>query len=73
MVKYYEARGRDFDPWVTQPVTLDDIEGCVKAQGVTFCPGDVLLLRVGFIKKYYASTQEEKDSLSGRPTENLYI
>ncbi|EIN07896.1 hypothetical protein PUNSTDRAFT_104025 [Punctularia strigosozonata HHB-11173 SS5] len=71
MVNYYEATGRDFDPWVTQSVTLDDIEGCAKAQGVSFRPGDILLLRVGFIKKYYASTQEEKDSLSGRPTENF--
>jgi hypothetical protein len=73
MVKYYAAVGRDVDPWVTQSVTLEDMLACAKAQSVSFRPGDILILRVGFIKKYYASTQDEKDALSARPAENLWV
>ncbi|KAF8979625.1 hypothetical protein BDQ17DRAFT_1381530, partial [Cyathus striatus] len=35
-------------------------------QGVSFRAGDILLLRVGFIQKYYRVSQEERDALSGK-------
>ncbi|KAJ7071791.1 putative cyclase-domain-containing protein [Mycena belliarum] len=56
-----------YNPWTTHPITVDQIEGCAKAQGVEFRRGDILILRVGFIKKYYESTQEARDALRGKP------
>ncbi|KAJ7119131.1 putative cyclase-domain-containing protein [Mycena epipterygia] len=56
-----------YDPWTTHPITVPQIEACAKAQGVQFRRGDILILRVGFIKKYYESTQDSRDSLRGKP------
>jgi len=64
MVKYWEAKGTPVDPWTSHPITPKELEGCAKAQGTTFRRGDVLLLRVGFIQKYYESTREERDHLA---------
>ena len=38
-----------------------------KAQGVTFQPADILILRVGFIQRYHGATQEERNGLPGKP------
>ncbi|KAJ6509207.1 hypothetical protein C8R47DRAFT_1097849 [Mycena vitilis] len=56
-----------YDPWTTHPITVKELEACAAAQGVKFQRGDILMLRVGFIKKYYESTQDAKDSLRGKP------
>ncbi|KAG6827311.1 hypothetical protein H0H92_012359 [Tricholoma furcatifolium] len=55
-----------YDPWTTHAITVADLEACAAAQGVTFRQGDILILRVGFIQKYYAVAQEERDSLGAR-------
>jgi len=55
-----------YDPWTTHTISLAEIEECAGAQGVTFRRGDILLLRMGFIQKYYAATTEERDALGGR-------
>ena len=52
-----------YDPWSTHGFSVADLEDCAKAQGVEFQQGDILLLRVGYMQRYYASTQEEKDTL----------
>ncbi|KAJ7500437.1 putative cyclase-domain-containing protein [Mycena galericulata] len=56
-----------YDPWTTHTITVSQLQACAKAQGVQFRRGDILILRVGFIKKYYESTQESRDSLRGKP------
>ena len=45
------------------------LEQVAKAQGVEFRTGDVLLLRVGFIRKYMSqyTKQGERDELAGKP------
>jgi hypothetical protein len=45
---------------------VHELEECAKAQGVKFRRGDILILRVGFIKKYYDSLQAERDALQTR-------
>jgi len=71
MVKYYTAgnppKELPYDPCTTHALTVAELEACAKSQGVTFRQGDILLLRVGFIRKYTNATQEERDSLSGKP------
>ncbi|KAG6814739.1 hypothetical protein H0H93_012425 [Arthromyces matolae] len=55
-----------YDPWTTHAITVSELEECAASQGVRFRTGDILILRVGFIEKYYNSTQEERDALAGR-------
>jgi hypothetical protein len=64
MVRYWETKGTPEDPWTDRAITLNELEECAKAQGVTFRRGDILLLRIGFIRKYCESTNEERDQLA---------
>lgn len=64
MVKYWEAKGTPVDPWTSYAITQKELQECANAQGITFHQGDILLLRVGFIRKYYESTREERDKLA---------
>lgn len=75
MVSYYTATGDPlpYDPWTTHSITVAELEAIAKKQGVEFRQGDILLLRMGFIQKYYASTNEAKTDLSTGPEkETLY-
>jgi kynurenine formamidase len=56
-----------YNPWTTHPISVNELEACAKAQGVKFQRGDILMLRVGFIKKYYEASQAERDALQTRP------
>jgi len=56
-----------YDPWSSHAITVKDLESCAAAQGVKFRRGDILILRVGFIKKYYEVAQAERDALQSRP------
>ena len=69
LVRYFTASGNPlpYDPWTTHAITVEDLKACASAQGTTFRQGDILLLRVGFIQKYYASSQNDKDGLREKP------
>jgi len=69
LVSYFTASGKPlpYDPWTTHPITVPQLEACAKHYGVTFRAGDILILRVGFIKRYTESSQEEKDILGSTP------
>ena len=71
MVKYWETKGTPVDPWTSYAVTPKALEECAKAQGVRFQRGDILLLRVGFIRKYYESTREERNQLADSEAHKL--
>jgi len=70
MVRYWEAKGTPVDPWTSYAITPKEMEDCAKVQGVTFRRGDILLLRVGFIRKYYETTREERDRIADLTLEN---
>lgn len=75
MVRYYTANDEalPYDPWATHPITVAELGAIAKKQGVEFRQGDILLLRIGFIQKYYASTNEAKAGLRDGPEkETLY-
>jgi len=69
LIEYYTADGKalPYDPWTTHPISVAELEACAKKQGVTFRPADILLIRVGFIQKYYASDKDAKATLNGGP------
>ena len=71
LVRFFTAGGKalPYDPWTTHAITVTDLEACAAAQGVVFRCGDILLLRVGFMQRWYAKTtsQEEREGLKGKP------
>ncbi|KAF8802997.1 hypothetical protein BYT27DRAFT_7226194 [Phlegmacium glaucopus] len=69
LVSYYTQNGGalPYDPWTSHAISVADLEAVAKHQNVQFRRGDILLLRVGFIQKYYQVAQLERDELRGRP------
>ncbi|KAI0062143.1 hypothetical protein BV25DRAFT_1916420 [Artomyces pyxidatus] len=69
LVRHFTKDGASlpYDPWTAHSVTVADLQGCARAQGVTFRRGDILLLRVGFIQKYMSVEQSAREELSARP------
>ena len=59
------------DPWTSYAITPKELEECAKAQGIRFQRGDILLLRIGFIRNYYESTREGRDLLADFETHKL--
>lgn len=64
MARFWETKGTPVDPWTSHAITTKELEECAKAQGIVFRRGDILLLRVGFIRKYYESPREERNRLA---------
>ena len=64
MVRYWETKGTPVDPWTSHAITPKELEECADFQEITFRKGDILLLRVGFTRKYYESAREERDRLA---------
>ncbi|KAF8638832.1 hypothetical protein AX17_001890 [Amanita inopinata Kibby_2008] len=69
LVQYHSSKDGQlpYDPWATHAITVSDLLACAKSQGVTFRQADILLIRVGFTRKYYESTQEARDGLADKP------
>ena len=67
VANYFTEGGRKplpYDPWSTHAITVKDLEACAYEQGVTFRQGDILIVRVGWMQKWYASTSEVRDGLA---------
>ncbi len=64
LVRHFEKTGRSWGPMERQVATAKDVETCLKAQGVTLQPGDILMVRMGWVKALLdAETAEERDGL----------
>lgn len=74
LVSYYESGGSSlpYDPWTTHAIPLKDILDCAKKQGVEFRLGDILLMRMGFIRRSNSASGEERASFQGKQ-ETLYV
>ncbi|KAL5533420.1 hypothetical protein ACEPAF_5196 [Sanghuangporus sanghuang] len=71
LVKFYTQDGRrplPYDPWTAHPISVADLEACAKSEGTQFKQGDILLIRVGFTKRYNESSSVEKDELPKKDT-----
>jgi len=68
LVSYLEKKNGSlpYNPWQTYSITVPMLEEVAKAQGVEFRTGDILMLRIGFIRKYMSehTRQEERDGLT---------
>jgi hypothetical protein len=52
---------------MTHCITVAELESCAKAQKVEFRPADILIIRVGFMKKFNESTREDRAALGEKP------
>ncbi|KAI0074694.1 hypothetical protein K474DRAFT_1511992 [Panus rudis PR-1116 ss-1] len=65
LVSYYTDGGKKplpYDPWTSHAIPLKDIEDCAKKQGTTFRQGDILILRVGYMQRFYSSNREIREA-----------
>ncbi|TFY81588.1 hypothetical protein EWM64_g2422 [Hericium alpestre] len=69
LVHYYTKSGGvlPYDPWTSHSISVGELLDCARAEGVTFRRGDILLIRAGFIQKFYTAGQAERDSLREKP------
>lgn len=66
LVDYFTHDGSPlpYNPWESHAFTVEELKACAAHQGVTFRTGDILLVRGGFIRKYYSETEEARDALA---------
>ncbi|EIM82290.1 uncharacterized protein STEHIDRAFT_102776 [Stereum hirsutum FP-91666 SS1] len=53
-----------YDPWTSHPIQVSELLACAQSQGVTFRRGDILLIRMGFIRRFEEASVEERERLS---------
>jgi kynurenine formamidase len=64
LVRHFSQTGRDWDPMAQQVAGAEDVGDCLNAQGVTLQPGDILMVRMGWVGALLAAkTVEERDAL----------
>ncbi|KAF2100696.1 hypothetical protein NA57DRAFT_36901 [Rhizodiscina lignyota] len=59
-VSWAQRKGVKYDPWTTHRIPISDVQAIAEEQGLKFRPGDILLVRTGFTKKYEESSREER-------------
>ena len=58
--KFRSEQGRPIDPGAPEWYTVEDLEATAEAQGVELKPGDLLLVRTGWLQHYLKLSPEEK-------------
>jgi kynurenine formamidase len=59
-------QGRRYDPGTSHPFSVSDLEAAREAAGVTIRPGDILLLRTGFMSWYAGLDQQAREAIQTR-------
>lgn len=64
LCRFFEKTGRDWHPMGQRVATADDLEACIADQGTPLEDGDILLVRMGWVKAFReAADQESRDAL----------
>ena len=64
MVRYFKKTGRDWHPMTQSVISAQDLEACLKDQGVTLKQGDILMVRMGWVGALLsAKDDDERDNL----------
>lgn len=59
-VSYAEKKGIEVDGMSGHAITLEEVKEIATECNITFKPGDILFMRVGFVKTWESSTLERK-------------
>ncbi len=65
--RYFERRGKTIQCTANDVITLKDLEAALAEQKTRIRPGDILLVRVGWLKSYMASSQEVRNQVAQVP------
>ena len=60
-VAYTKRHGIEYSAMSAQKITMKDIQGMIREQNLEQHPGDLLLVRSGWVKWYEEHTQEERE------------
>ncbi len=64
LVRYFEKIGRPWHPTGQDVATADDLEACLRDQKVTLKTGDILLIRMGWVREFLgAPGQSARDDM----------
>jgi kynurenine formamidase len=69
--RYRAASGQCLDPYREQAISVADLRDCARVQGAEWQPGDLLLVRTGFLTAYRQRGGVPKDSLAMPTTVGL--
>jgi hypothetical protein len=61
--RWREANGKPLRMDYADAIELDELDACLASQGVALEPGDVMLLRTGWIEWYESLSQDERSAL----------
>jgi kynurenine formamidase len=68
VARHREAEGRPIDHRAGEPIPIADVVAAAERQGSRFEPGDLLLLRFGWLHHYRtATTEAERNALPAEP------
>ncbi len=67
IARWRAAEGRPIDPGTSDPISPADVLGTLAAQGVTVEPGDILLLRTGWLAWYRTLDETARRAQSEGP------
>lgn len=59
-VAYAERKGIEYSPMSAHGITVEELDEIAKDCGVTFLPGDILVVRVGWTKWYDEHGDEDR-------------
>ena len=67
--RFLREEGRPIDQRTSFAIDVALLQTCAQSQGVVVKPGDILLVRTGWLRWYLEeATQEEKESIGGKGT-----
>ena len=59
-VAHAQRNNIQYDPWSRHEITVDDLEAIIKYESLEPKPGDVFIVRSGWVKKYNESSEEQQ-------------
>lgn len=65
-LSWAEEQGIHIDPFATDAIPLSQLQAVAEFQHVTFCPGDIILIRTGWLSSYRALSTPEQAQLPHR-------
>jgi hypothetical protein len=65
VARWRESQGRPLQPDQSDPIEPDDLLGTINAARVIVEPGDILLIRTGWLSWYRALSADERTALAG--------
>ena len=67
LMRYRTAIGRPYDVTTNEPITAADLDGAAAFENLELRPGDIVLLRFGWVEAYLTWTPDERAARRAKP------